>query len=831
MPLVDSSATIIGQNDVRKVQIYTGCRFGLTPLSKVAICPLGGPIAIVNAKEYQSGALSVTRIYKGNGEFIAQVEVSHLLDVFWTMAQKLVLLSKNGRVLVYTATGQSHKTFFMDNKTESLDIHSAVAFHSRNAITGLACLKSSGQLFAVNDVESSLLWRIVDVSNSQNIPTVWTMVPTVDGPMMVWTSGKAKFYMAGQGKSPALKQAEWMFGDYTDIQTDYFNESLALLNTQNKIQIVSPDLEQELYRIDTDGIDLQNTRVLWFKEDLVMLQTAPNVVYCTKKEGESNEYKFPYDIHTSQEPDGLTIYTNDSVHALHPVSSATRRVLSMASQAPGAFLYEASLKFRRSDPQVNDYVQQIGDAISEAVKDCFEAATEIRTAQEEENLLAAAVFGQSLRRISSNTQRIEFSEKCKMFRVLRFLYERGIPLSFKQLEILGIRAVLDRLIELRLFAAADIIATQTQPQSRSRIIAHWALDSMDKVSNGLAEENALCERIIQRFKEQKHVSFAETALVAHEKGLQRLASRLLDLEVDVTKQVKSFLKLKKQEKALEICAKCNDPDLLYLVIRHLKADRNPRELELTLQKVPNVFQMYKEMTKDENPARLLALYQQSDDFRRQALYYLNATADCNVFDTTKLTEQLAKAQEALQSGGYSQLANLTQQHQQLVKENAILEEKYATSLVDKTLKETFKWAVIKRPQQADVLRKKYKLNDLQYWYWTLEALAENDLWQRFEHFAREQKPPRGFFPLIQILAKHKRSDLATKFVEKLQPSERPKAWAILGENEKACRAAAEIDDFDFLHQLRLQKPEESEESKLIQQLIDEIRQQKPSTSA
>ncbi|CAD5223523.1 unnamed protein product [Bursaphelenchus okinawaensis] len=830
MPLIDSSANIIGQNDIRKIQIYSNCKFPFTPVTKVAICPLGGPIAVAGAKDYQNEKNVSVRILKANGEFISQVEVTHLLDLYWTMAQKLVLLCKNGRVLVYTAAGLSHKIFFMDNKTESLDIASARIFHTRNAITGLACLKSTGQLFAVNDVESHLLWRISDVSKSQNLPTVWLMVPSSEGPMMVWYAGKGRFFTAGQGKPPLLKQLEWAQGDYTDIQIDYNNEKLAILNNQGHLQIVSTDLEEEYLSIQPEGATLIDSDILWFQDDIILLKSGTNKIYSVNKDGETKDFAFSSEVYTVQEPDGINVYTTDAVHSLHPVYKSTRKVLSMASQAPGAFLYESLLKFRKSDPQVTEYVQQIGDNVNEAVKDCFEAAKEVRTAQEEENLLAAAAFGQSLKRITLASDRIEFADQCTIFRVIRFLYDRGIPLSCKQLDVLGIRAVLDRLIELRLFAAADLIATQMCPEARSRIIAHWALDSMDKVSNGLAEENVLCERIIKRFKGQKHVSFAETALVAHEKGLQRLATKLLDLETDVSKQVQTYLKLKKQEKALEICSKCNDPDLLYLVIRHLKTDRNPRELELILQKVPNVFQMYKEMTKDENPTRLLALYKQSDDFRRQSLYYLHSAADNSVFDAEKLAENLSKAQETLQSGGHTYLAGLTKQHQQLVADNAVLEEKYHTSLVDKSLKQTFQWAVLERPQQADVLRKKHKLTDFQYWLWTLETLAANDQWQRFEHFAREHKPPKGFFPLIEILAKYKRSDLATKFVESVSAQDKPKAYAILGMYEKSCRAAMEREDFEFLHQLKLQQPEESSEYREIQRIVDGLTAQ-PSTSA
>lgn len=118
-----------------------------------------------------------------------------------------------------------------------------------------------------------------------------------------------------------------------------------------------------------------------------------------------------------------------------------RNVLSLDSKESGAYLYEATMKYKAKDPMANDYVMQIGDKLSEAIENCWEAALEVRVPDEEANLFSAAVFGQNLKKTSRADRRIDFALHCKHLRILRFLRERGIPMSYAQLDVIGIDGV------------------------------------------------------------------------------------------------------------------------------------------------------------------------------------------------------------------------------------------------------------------------------------------------------------------------------------------------------------------------------------------------------
>ena len=75
------------------------------------------------------------------------------------------------------------------------------------------------------------------------------------------------------------------------------------------------------------------------------------------------------------------------------------------------------------------------------------------------------------------------------------------------------------------------------------------------------------------------------------------------------------------------------------------------------------------IARDENPDRMLSLYQQTDDFRRQALHHLAALPTLTEFDIEQRISTLEKAGEALSSANAYHLGQLVQQHKHLVYEN------------------------------------------------------------------------------------------------------------------------------------------------------------------
>lgn len=119
--------------------------------------------------------------------------------------------------------------------------------------------------------------------------------------------------------------------------------------------------------------------------------------------------------------------------------------------------------------------------------------------------------------------------------------------------------------------------------------------------------------------------------------------------------------------------------------------------------------------RDEAPEQALALYQQNDDFARQALYHLQAARSVNdPFESAAIGESLSRAEKALHNLRELHGAQLVKESAQLVAENAKRDEKHGTSLMQQSLRETFIWAV--GQQQAAIveqLKKQHKLSDKQ----------------------------------------------------------------------------------------------------------------------
>ncbi|KAI6213149.1 hypothetical protein M3Y94_00116300 [Aphelenchoides besseyi] len=818
--------------DQYSISLYENCKFPFNPYVKVACCSFSGPIAIASLKDQSNDRNFLIQIFTADSKLLSRIEASQLYQMFWTNSQKLILLSKNGRVLVYTASGKAIRTFYMDDESEGVDIVSAITFTSRRSDfepTGLACLKTTGQLFAVNDIETPLLWRIPNVSYRNAPPIVWSMFLVDNFPMLIWYTQKDGFRIAGQGKPAINENADWMerSGEYVEIVPDVELEYACLNNNVGVIQVVTTDLKNMIYQFDLNQLNVnKNTvRIFWCKNEQIMLRTGRDRITCLSSDGNSTEFPFHSDIHVCAEIDALQVFTQNSVHALAPVSREMRHVLSLSSIEPAAHLFEAAKRFRAKDPQVNEYFKGVGDQLNVATRECWAATLQSRHLDEQSSLFGAAVFGQSLQKVDRTDERIDFYKHCNTLRILKFLRFRGIPMSFAQLERLGVNALIDRLVEMNLFAAADIISHNAAPNARSRIVAQWAVNAMDKVRGGFADELDLVDRIVARFTAQKYTSYAATAEIAAQKGLQRLASRLLDLEEDVMQQVTTLLKLKEFDKALEMSAKSKDPDLLYMVIRHLRSAQSSNELIIKIRKIPHVFEMYKKLTQEEDPERLFSCYQQDDDYRHQAIYHLHSFRH-SIFDVPQLLKSIDKTTEALSFANAPQLAQLMKQHKKLVESNGKMEERVAgTVLVDRSVRETFSWAVVNHEAYADKIRTEHNLSNKQVWLWTVNALADAKQWDKLEHFVREKRSPMGYLPLIRAFARNEENDRALKFMDRVSVEDQVKAYVILRNVAKAAEVAYNRQDMNQLFQLRLQQPQESNEYAIVDSYVERAQAQ------
>jgi len=185
----------------------------------------------------------------------------------------------------------------------------------------------------------------------------------------------------------------------------------------------------------------------------------------------------------------------------------------------------------------------------------------------------------------------------------------------------------DRLISLRQWQLALKICELIEIPAESgvhKVLTQWCVGIMQAfkrqrdqpggldggVEPQLTEER-VAAKILKRLETQPGVSYADVADVAARQELKHLASLLLDREPNLARQVMVLLKLKEVDRALAKAAQSQQPDLMHLVLRHMRktmeGSGGSGELELRLRRIPQALSLYQSCVREEAPDKALAL--------------------------------------------------------------------------------------------------------------------------------------------------------------------------------------------------------------------------------
>jgi len=413
------------------------------------------------------------------------------------------------------------------------------------------------------------------------------------------------------------------------------------------------------------------------------------------------------------------------------------------------------------------------------------------------------------------TQRYDNAKFVKVamrLRVLNALRQVNIDVPFDEFKI---DSILDHLLSKNHWPlATEVCKYLGVPVEEGvyKILAHWCLSLIEAYKenrHSTLTEEMLAQKIFDRLKHYPSISYADVAEVAARSKLLKLATALIEKETKISKQVAILLKLGETEKALVKALQSQQPDLVHCALRQMRETRSTRDIELFLANKQQVMSIYQSYLFDELPDRVLALYEQNDDFLRQAVYHLRkAEENYDFFDHTKLKEHLDKAEKALQMQRQQPITQLVSLSAQLIVENAKREETFSVGLTDKTLRETFIWAASNENVAViELLKKQQRLSEKQVFQWTLEGLAQNSKWQQFESFVRSRKSPTGYLPVINICCRYKNFEMGRKFIDKIASyEEQINALLRIGEVKEAALLAAEKLDKGTLQNIRKKYP-------------------------
>uniref|UniRef100_A0A1I8BCF8 Vps16_N domain-containing protein n=1 Tax=Meloidogyne hapla TaxID=6305 RepID=A0A1I8BCF8_MELHA len=429
-----------------------------------ACCPFAGPIAI--SIPSKSPNASMIGIYMQNGAHIASLSASNALYLFWTKCLKLIVINNTGRVLLYDALGKLLKTSTMGEETLSVGLTEAKIFSYSNE-TGLAIINKSGHFFLVNSVTTPLLWRILNDSKVSNI-SCWTVLTSCVKPTRVLLCSKTKF-LIGEQETSSFQFCNFPWakseGQYIKMELDNDQCQLLLLHDSKIIQLIDVEVDDfqclKQIKLEFNG---EIEKIFWCGKSsfaleqklensnnlsIYSLEGSPDLNQPEQMEETSNStFSFSSDARFDTDIDGIRVFTRRSTSLLLPIQDASKSVLGLGSNEPGALLYGSAVKLEQKSHSSYEFV--------------------------------AASIG--MRRCQRPYDADKFVRICRLLRVLNALRLMGIPLTFTQLEELSPSSIVDRLVVLGHWPMAVKLCEFLEINSKDgvyKVIAHWCLAMMN----------------------------------------------------------------------------------------------------------------------------------------------------------------------------------------------------------------------------------------------------------------------------------------------------------------------------------------------------------------
>ncbi|VDN57724.1 unnamed protein product [Dracunculus medinensis] len=754
-----------------------------------------------------SGSLWTLVICTCSGYILSTLKVANLSELYWTRCHRLVIVGKIGQIFVYSPRGKLLNQFAIDKDLKVIDSR---IFYGIMGNTGLAVLTENGHIFALNSVIEAVPWRIRDISRADR-PSAWTVLLSTSGQTTILLIYGDDFYAAMQGVALLLLNISWKLsgGEYIEVVPNWDYTRIAFVHSSGLVQLVNSDLT--LISTIVLSSTSFSSKLLWCGSNAIAVMETQNSLKIISSSSVAHVFDYTSDIRIDTELDGIKVFTRNELIFISCVPDELVDVIGIASTEAGAILYEASQKLEKGTPGVYEYLNLIEDNMDKAYQQCLIAAAHQFSPESQKKLLKAASLGKSLLRRQDTSQ---FVDICRVIRVLNFIRQPhiGFSLSFPQSSELKMRTLIDRLIDMEHWPLAISICDYMKIPIRDgvhRVLAHWAVNKiekvkMDKESGKDCDFPTLTELIANKFANHPEVSFAgnglivifsDVAMKAVEAGLNEMAELLLEKETRLNRQVEMLLKLNKVDKALAKAAKSQQPDLLHIVLSHLKRTQKKEIIDHLVLKLPQAMCLYQDYLREEAPPHVYALYVQKDDFIRQAIYLLDESeiTPWNPFEIKDKTDILSKAKKCLQNikdcGSVQILAEAINFFHLCENWNS----KVDCENVDRTsVRSVFIWAAGNNDDYlVEQLKKSFKLSEKQCVFWKIEAYASYKKWNHLDALSLSKKLPFGFMPFVEACARYGEHQICENYISKLSSAEEiVEGWLLIEQPVKAANYAA-----------------------------------------
>uniref|UniRef100_A0A671K798 Vacuolar protein sorting-associated protein 16 homolog n=1 Tax=Sinocyclocheilus anshuiensis TaxID=1608454 RepID=A0A671K798_9TELE len=546
----------------------------------------------------------------------------------WTVSDDLLCVQEDGTVLVYDLLGGFKRHFSMGNEVSQSQVLETKIFHSPYG-TGVAILTGALRFTLATNIDDIKLRRLPEVPGLQGAPSCWAVLTQDRQSKVLVANGSHLFILDNTACTPVTPPGlSPQASSIVHMCVSFSYKYLALLTDSGHVWMGTSNLKEKLSEVDTK-IKTPPKQMAWygtlllFPSAVVMWDGLLIVVGECK---ETIQYHLDDDSILVPELDGVRIISGTHHELLQEVPGACEEIFKIASMAPGALLLEAHKEYEKESQKADEYLREIKEQslLSEAVRQCVEAAGHEHEPETQKTLLRAASFGKCF---LSNFPPEQFVSMCRDLRVLNAVrdYTVGIPLTHTQFKQMTVQVLIDRLVYRKLYPLAIEICRYLKTpeyQGVSRVLKHWACY---KVQQKEESDEVIAKAVSVKLADAAGISYSEIATKAYESGRTELAIKLLEFEPRSGEQVPLLLKMKKSPLALSKAIESGDTDLVYTVVMYLKNELNRGDFFMMLRNQPVALSLYKQFCKHQEQDTLKDLFNQDDDHEELGNLYVKAS--------------------------------------------------------------------------------------------------------------------------------------------------------------------------------------------------------------
>ncbi|CAG9787321.1 unnamed protein product [Diatraea saccharalis] len=821
----------------RKFDLYTmtwNMEEGLDNMI-VSGAPYGGPIAMVRDRKQfvriMTTSKPVITIYNCFGNLISNNKIlwnsGVLVHMGWSDSEQLLCIQESGDVLIYDMFGAYQKTFNMGQEVRDTKVCKAQLFPNPTGV-GLAVMTTTNRMFLISNVSEPKVRSAPDLPRANEPISCWCVLNSFvrTSPVVGFLVCRDKeIYKCQLGEPRAVLLRPDIKNPYTQILSIVPSQNgrhVALFTDSGYMWIGSSDLKTKYCEIDTGHIK-QPKELVWCGSQAIVGHWD-DILCIYGFNGKSVSYPYDGPFHIIQEMDCVRVLSEYSHELIQKVPVEVEKIFRINSTAPGSYLVEASKQFQKRSHRADEYIRLVKPDLPNAVQNCIDAAAFEFNPDVQKMLIRAAQFGKGF--ITDPVLTDHYVNTCRWLRVLNAVRDPkvAIPLTFRQVENLGERVLLDRLIWRRLHCLAGHIATYLQlKDGRTRVLSHWACY---KVTQLHLDNESAAREIGEKLRNVPGISYSTIAMKAHEKGRKALAIKILEYETRSKLQVPLLLALGEGSAALLRAAHSGDTDLLHVVLLHLKANMAKHEFELTIRSFPLAHALYLKYCASHNREALRKIYVQEDDFPGQASTHIRDALEHTTPGSAEAS--LISARECYKKGKNDLGASICEDARKLYKQQSSLQETYGESFVGLSLHDTVRKLLLQGELKlAEKLRAEYKVPDRRFWWLRILTLAEKNEWTELDKFSKSKKSPVGYEPFVDACLMRHKPEEAQRYLPRCQEHVKVKYYVKAGFYEEAAQVAFEQKDENALLFVQNKCPlRESGKHEKISALLEQLANKK-----